>query len=194
MRFPKTDGQKKRLPVFFQPPKRLDGPGRNPAVEIGLVRHIADGAARQFDFVPRRLPFDPRFVIVVTRVVHELRHTPRLRVAMNVLPPVVENLANTLREVAVVPEMLRQRDDARAALAEVCRQVPNAKRVGPQAGQHRGARRVAQRLLAIGMLEHPAALGQAIDVRADHVPGAVAAQLRPQVVRHEKQHIGLVTG
>ena len=194
MRFPKTDGQKEWLPVFFQALQRLYGPGRYPAVEISLVRHIANGAARQFDFVPRRLPVDLRLVIVMTRVVHELRHAPRLRVAVNVLPPVVENLANTLGEVAVVPEMLRQRHDARAALAEVCRQVPDAQRVGPQSGQHRGARGIAQRLLAIGTLEHPATLGQAVDVRADHMPGTVAAQFRPQIVRHEKQDIGLVTG
>jgi hypothetical protein len=44
------------------------------------------------------------------------------------------------------------------------------------------------------MLEHPAALGQTIDVRADPVPGAVAAQLRPQVVRKEKKHIWIVIG
>jgi hypothetical protein len=70
--------------------------------------------------------------------------------------------------------------------------VPQTKPI--QSGQHRGARWVAQRLLAIGILEHPAALGQTIDVRADPVPGAVAAQLRPQVVRKEKKHIWLVIG
>ena len=34
----------------------------------------------------------------------------------------------------------------------------------------------------------------AADLRVHLGRGAVAAQLRPQVVRHEKQHIGLVTG
>ena len=98
---------------------------------------------------------------------------------MNILQSVLGNLIITICEVAFVPEMLLQRKDARVALAEVCRQVPDAQRAWPQAGQHRGARRVALRLLAIGMLEHPAAFGQAIYVRADQVPFAKATRLWP---------------
>ena len=56
---------------------------------------------------------------------------------------------------------------------------PDALLAWPQSCKHRGARRVALRLLAICLLEHPAALGQAIDVRADQVPFAKATQLRP---------------
>ena len=47
---------------------------------------------------------------------------------MNILQSVLGNLIITICEVAFVPEMLLQRKDARVALAELCRQVPDAQR------------------------------------------------------------------
>jgi len=88
----------------------------------------------------------------------------------------VEELADALCEVAVVFEMLRQSGDLRPAIAQMRGQIPNTQGVRPQTGHHRGARWVANRLLAIRPREESPALGEGIDVWADHVFRPHAAQ------------------
>ena len=164
--------------LLFQLPQCIDGEVGNAAVKVGAVRHRASVALGVAGEVGRQLAWIRRYrlVIAVPRKVHHLRHAPGLWVSLNFLPPIVEELADALSEVAVVFEMLRQSDDLRSAIAQMRGQIPNTQGVRPQTGHHRGARWVANRLLAIRPCEESPALGEGIDVWADHVFRPHAAQ------------------
>ena len=77
----------------------------------------------------------------------------------------MEILADADGGVAVVLEVLRQRDGVRGRVAELGREIPDAQGVGPQAGEQRGARRIADGLLAVGVGEDAGTRGEAVEVR-----------------------------
>ena len=92
------------------------------------------------------------------------RNTPGDRIAFNLLPPIVKDLADVLGEVAMLLEMLRQRHYVRRHFTEMGRQIPNAQCIGPSTGQERSTRRIANRLLAIRSIERHAAGGKLIQI------------------------------
>ena len=69
------------------------------------------------------------------------------------------NFAHRPRVVAVVFEMLRQRCDVGVVSSKVRVISVNFRRVWTQAGQHAGARRTADRLLAVRTVKLHAAGG-----------------------------------
>jgi hypothetical protein len=101
----------------------------------------------------------------------------------------VEQLAEADRRVAVEPKVLRQRDHVRQRLAEVPPQVPDAERIRPPPGQDGRARRVADRLLTVGAGEPDAAARERVEVGRARLRVAVGAEVRPQVVRGDEQHV-----
>ena len=99
------------------------------------------------------------------------------------------NLAHRFGMVAAVLEVLSHRDDVWQATAEMGLQVVNLGRVGPQAGHQAGARRGANRLLAVRPVEAGAGGGKLVEVGTFDVFRAVAGQLGPQIVDGNKEHI-----
>ena len=106
-----------------------------------------------------------------------------------VVQAAVENLPRGGGHVAVLPEVLRQRDHLRHVQAEPASVAGNAGVRGASAGEQRRARRVAQRVLAIGAVESHAAARQRVDVRRLHRK-AVAAQPHVEIVGGDEQHVG----
>jgi hypothetical protein len=114
---------------------------------------------------PVALAVRKRRVGVVAGKMHPLRYAPRGRIALEGMPPIVKHFADAGRVVAVLHEMLRQGDQIGMDITKVGRQVPDSQRVRTQAGQHRSARGIAQRLLAIRAVEQHAALGKPVQMR-----------------------------
>ena len=84
--------------------------------------------------------------------------------------------------VALLLEVLRQRDHLRHGLAKVGLQIVYLCCIGPQAGHQAGARGRADRLLAVGPIKDHPRPGQSVDVGRQDVVFAVAAQFGSQVV------------
>ena len=109
MRLPESYAEEKWLLFLFQLPQGVDGEVGNAAIKIGVVRHgtavalgVAAEVGRKFVALGKRW-----LITAMGGVVQHLRHTPRLRIALNLLSPIMEELTDALREVTVVFEMLR---------------------------------------------------------------------------------------
>lgn len=76
----------------------------------------------------------------------------------------VIDLAHRLGEIAVVFEKLGQGDDSGHRLPKIGAEIPRLRGIGPRAGEQAGAGGQADGLLAVGVVEDHAALGQAVDV------------------------------
>ncbi len=188
MRLPEPHSQEEGL--VLQLPQRLDRGGGDATVEVGLVGHVATFRAREPREIGGQLPLDLWFVAAVGRVVHDGGDAPRLRVPLEVvLTPVVEDLADAARVVAVLLEQLRQGHDVRVGLAEVGRQVGHAEGVGTQAGQQRGPRGVAEGLLGVGPVEPQPLPGESIDAGGPDDRVAVRAELDPKVVHGDEEDV-----
>lgn len=98
-------------------------------------------------------------------------------------------LAHALHEMAVLSEVLGQRDHVGQRLSEMGFQIVDAGGVGPRPAQQAGPGGRAHRLLAIGAFEKQTGLRDPVDVRAVDVPAAVAAQFGSQVIDSDEQHI-----
>ena len=142
---------------------------------------------------------DPFRSVVVSRSAEPRRYTPRLRI-MHVATTVVgrrlpregtmEELAHPLRVIAVVLEVLRQRDSVGDPLAKMRPIAPDTGRVRSQSRQQAGTRRPANGLLTVGPQKDGSALRQPIDVWTLDVIPAVTAQLGPQVVDGNEKDVG----
>jgi hypothetical protein len=121
-----------------------------------------------------------------------LSNTPGNRIAFNLLPPIVKDLADALSEVALLPKALWQADDPWVMFAKVRRQVPDAQIVRTSAGQQGSSGRIADGLLAIGSIKLKATRGKPIDVRRFHVRTAVAAQVDSQIIDCKHQDVGTI--
>lgn len=114
---------------------------------------------------------------------------PRLRIVAGLTLAVVKDLAERQARVAVVLEMLRQRDDVGQRRPQELVVRINADGRRPQAAQHAVARRIANRHLAIGPLEPHGRSRQRVDPRGVHVVRAVAFQLGPQIVDGDEENV-----
>ncbi len=88
--------------------------------------------------------------------------------------------------------MLRQRDHVGNDAAEVRLQIVDLGRIGAQAREKARAGWRADGLLAVGAVELHAASGEFVEIRTLDVAGAVAAQLRPQIVDGDEQDVELL--
>ena len=102
------------------------------------------------------------------------------------------DFAHTLDKIAILLEILAERDDIRRIFAEMSDQIPHLRRVRAGAGHQTAARRRADRLLAIGALENDARFGDAVDVRTLDVVLAIAAELRAEIIHGDEQDIRLL--
>ena len=123
----------------------------------------------------------PRFLIDARLAAHH----PVFRV----VDAAVKDLAGAGGDVAVGLEMLRHADEAGIGVAEIGAIVEDAGRIGVLAGQQAGARRVAERELAIGPLEADAAFGEGVEIRRVDDLVAVAAELGPQIVEGDQEDV-----
>ena len=104
------------------------------------------------------------------------------------------DLADALRVVAVVLEVLGQGDDVRVDGAEVGVVPVDPDGIGAEPGHDRSAGRAAERLLAVGAVEADTRGGQAVDVGAEDMAGAVAPEVRPQVIDGDEKDVGALCG
>jgi hypothetical protein len=116
------------------------------------------------------------------------RHAPRGVVAMIAVGD-VEDLAVAARLVAVVLEVLGQRDHVGVAVADELGQGEHAERLRPTPRQERRPRRIAERELAVGAFEAGRRGREGVDAGRLHGGVAVAAEHRPQVVDRDEQHV-----
>ena len=103
---------------------------------------------------------------------------------------VVKEFAETNANVAGLLKGLRQSHDARQRFTKMRLEIPNAQRIGPAAGEDGSARGIADRLLAIGALEDDATPREGIEVRRLHLGMAVAAEVGPEIVGGDQEHVG----
>ena len=196
VRFPEADREEER-PVLDLG-QRAYGLRGDASVVVGLVRHVAAFRHRHLAVFPqagdaghlvrRQRTRDHGRVIAMVGVMQELRRAPGARIAFLRRVPVVEDLAHAARLVARELEPLGQGDHVGPQLAEVDRVIPEPDGIRPQACQERGARGVADRLLAIGRVEASRAR-----IEPDQVgrvgPQPAHAGFDPEVVGHDEQHV-----
>lgn len=106
--------------------------------------------------------------------------------------PVVVDLPAGEREVPGAGERLRERDAVtrRRRGAEARREPVDAGGGGAEAGEEAGARRVAERCLAVGVGERGAAGGEAVEVRGERLRVAVqVADPVVEVVDGDEEHV-----
>jgi len=100
-------GQKERLVLdLAQHAHRLIG---HAPVEVRLVGHVALLALGRVGEIRRRRARDLRLVVVVVLVIEKLRRAPRPPVTLLGRVPVVKDLADVPRHVAMLLKVLRQR-------------------------------------------------------------------------------------
>src|SRR5439155_481061 len=99
--------------------------------------------------------------LVARQVRRVLRQVP----AELVLERAVVDLAHPGREVAVRVEVLLEGYRPRETLARRLEVVPHPRALGPPAGEERSARGAARGYLAVGPVEAPPLVGQAVDRR-----------------------------
>ena len=102
---------------------------------------------------------------------------------------IVENLADSDRFIPALPEALAQRHHIRHGRAEIHIVLSNPGLVGIQPGHEGGPRWSAQRVLAMGVGEHGALLGQAVQIRRLDQGVTVRPEGTIQVVRHDEQDV-----
>ena len=115
-----------------------------------------------------------------------LRHIPRLWI----INPPVKNLPAPHRHIPVVPEQLWQADPVRMRRAKG-RLISQHTRLGRRPPrQQRRPRGIAQRKLAVIMVEPHPRLCQSIQIRRHRPePACITTQFHPHIVRHKKKHI-----
>src|SRR5262249_12127816 len=84
--------------------------------------------------------------------------------AHGVLEETVGDLSDTRREIALCPEMLREKDAVAKVGPRRCGVAEDACRLWPLAAEQRCARGVAERIVAIGAIEANAWAGKPVDV------------------------------
>ena len=99
------------------------------------------------------------------------------------------NLADARREIPVALEHLRQRLHIGQHGSEICDEIVDARRVGPQSGQQRHAARAAQRKLRVRAIESHAARGETIDVGRLDDWMAVRPHIVVEVVGHDDEDV-----
>jgi hypothetical protein len=107
----------------------------------------------------------------------------------SVLEQAVRDLAHTRREIALRLEVLGQEYNIAQELARPRAVVVDARGLRAPAAQQRRARRIAQRIIAVRMIEAHAAPGEPVDVRRLHDGIAVAADTVIEVVDGDQQYI-----
>ncbi len=111
-----------------------------------------------------------------------------------VINAAVEDLTDSHRCVALILEVFRQADEIRMFVPEprAVAEHSGGPRVG--ASEHRHTRWIAQRDLAVGLVETDAGIGESIDVRGFRERAGVAAELGPHVVGDDEQDVHLFRG
>ncbi len=137
MRLPETDRKEEWFCVLADRLQRIDGSFGNPAIKVRLVRHVATfETTLSGGQIWWECSVNNRLVVSVIIVVQHRWDTPRGGIPFPViLSPVVKDLSDTFRVIAIVLEQLRQRDGIGPVLSEVCWQIPAAERTGPQTSQ-----------------------------------------------------------
>jgi hypothetical protein len=167
--------------------KVIDRGGGRP--EIGLILAIA---RHRYPAVGALLALGSRVGVdrPGTAMLGFAAHRPGARV----VETYVEDLADLGGRVAIIAEVLRQSDDVRHGIADPCVVVGDvSERRAPSAEQRR-ARGIAQRILAVSLIEANRSAGQAVDIRRFHFRGAVAAEARVEVVNGDEQDVRLLGG
>src|SRR5262249_46528410 len=116
-------------------------------------------------------------------------HAPGGRVFMIAVAD-MKDFPEAFGAIAVLEEVLREGDRVRNCNSEICAEVVNAQRSGPDAGEQRVAGGRADRLVAVGVLEEDAAPGEPINVWRLDALVAVATEQRLQVVHTDEQDVG----
>ncbi len=109
-------------------------------------------------------------------------------------PPEAPNLPGVRRHVAVILEPARNRNVVRVPETPPLAVVHHAGLGRIVAGEQRGARRVAERVLRGGMVEPHAALRERVDVGRLDPLDAVATKLRSQIVGDDEEDVGFARG
>ena len=161
-----SDGEEEGLPLLFEFGEGLDGKLSDLAVFVGVVGDVGGfgcGSAGS------------AFCVLVGGVGHGLEclrggvlrglgFLPWCGPTGGIIEAAVEDLAHALSEVAVVFEVLRDRDGVGERFAEMSFQIPDASGVGSASGQKRGAGRAANSLLTVGAIEGGSAGCDAVEV------------------------------
>ena len=162
---------------------------------IGNVGGFAERPAHGFRIDEfSRLRVLPKFPAVVFRPIHVvavgMRAERRLAPGVGAVFDVVENFSRGHRAVAEALEPGGKRDGLRAVFVRARGEAREAVRPARvDAGEQARARSAAHGNVAVGVPEHDAARGEAVDAgRADFLH-AVAAQFGAHVVRHQKKHV-----
>ena len=182
------------------PPRRaLQHPfriGREQRVGVMLVafrRGIpAQGAAE----IPRHERKDLRLFLEPVDSCRVECDLPRSRIVVPIGPDrtrhaIMIQLADSHREVALVPEGLRQAHVRGNRLPEHRPVAEHARTVGVQPGEHRVPARAAQRIRAVRAIEAHAARREAVEIRRPGARIAGHGQHICEVIRDEEQHIRL---
>ncbi len=103
----------------------------------------------------------------------------------------VIDFANHHREITVLAEIFRQHDPVAQILAGRSYKRIDSGPAASQAAEKRYARRIANRVLAIGPVEPQAALRQLIDRRSFHIVVSVATHMVVQIIDNDKQYVQL---
>ena len=179
MGFLEAYGKEERLVAVLELLQRLYGLLGYHAVLIGYVGHV--GALRGHTAVGEGIGVAGRL---------DVRHTPRLRVVLDVLAAQgMVYLAHADSLVSVVLEGLRHGDDVGIVVAERPHQPPNARMVGIKAGEEARARGSAEGNLAVGVVEHRATVGEAAYVWRACQCVAVRRQPWLKVVYGDEEHV-----
>src|ERR1051325_2653927 len=101
----------------------------------------------------------------------------------------MKNLARSQSRVAILLKVLRQRHVVRMLRPKISIVVHDASLRRVATVQHRATRRITQRKLRVSSIETRAARGETVNIRRLDDRIAVTAQLRPQVVRDDKEYI-----
>ena len=202
MRLEESDGEEEGFVLLGErgdPPYRLGGGVAVGQFVVGLVAH--HGGRPLARLRPRRVGG-----ILLDTAPYLLRGLlrPVIRVGIDGLPvgiPVrlapraavlvaaMVNLVERRTVVAIGLEVLRQRDTVGQRRAEMRLEVEHPGDIGPLAGHQRRPRRAADGLLAVGVPKHDPAGREPVHVGRLGDVAAVAADVGPQVVHRNHQHV-----
>ena len=109
--------------------------------------------------------------------------------------PTIEDLVDRMRDVSVIPELLRQRYDIRQATAEnvtgPIRIEVHTCRIRSQPGEQTESRRRTERDLTVVCLKECSTRCQLVDIGRPNPLRPVAAQQRFEVIRDDEEDVGL---
>jgi hypothetical protein len=103
----------------------------------------------------------------------------------------MQHLANRLGVIALLFEVLRQRNCIGGRITKVGVQFINRNRVWTLARQQGSARRIATGKLTVSSIESHTPLGQSVNVRRYSYFISIATQVHPQIISCNKENIGL---